>query len=40
MRGKSGNWGALEGLSCGRYGDLFHLECLWTLVLFGVGGSY
>jgi hypothetical protein len=21
------------------YGDLFHLRCLWTLVLIGVGGG-
>jgi hypothetical protein len=39
MRGKLGNWRALEGLNCGGYDDLFHLGCLWTLVLIGVGGS-
>jgi hypothetical protein len=39
MCGKLGSWGALEGLNCGRYGDLDHLGCLWTLVLFGVGGG-
>jgi hypothetical protein len=39
MRGKSGNWRALEGLNCRGYDDLFHLGCLWTLVLIGVGGG-
>ena len=27
------------GSDCGGYGDLFHLGCLWTLVLIGVGGG-
>jgi hypothetical protein len=29
----------IVGLNCGGYGDLFHLGCLWTLVLIGVGGG-
>jgi hypothetical protein len=37
MRGKLGNLGALKGLNYGGYDDLFHLGCLWTLVLIGVG---
>jgi hypothetical protein len=36
---KSGSWGVVEGLSWGGYGDLFHLGCLCTLVLIGVGGG-
>jgi hypothetical protein len=39
MRGKSGSGRVLEGLSCEGYDSLFHLGCLWTLVLFGVGGG-
>jgi hypothetical protein len=27
----------LAGLNCRGYDDLFHLGCLWTLVLIGVG---
>jgi hypothetical protein len=29
----------LAGLRCGGYDDLFHLGCLCTLVLIGVGGG-
>ena len=36
---KLGNGGILVGLNYERYDDLFHLECLWTLVLIGVGSS-
>jgi hypothetical protein len=36
---KSGNWRVLEGLVWGGYGDLFHLGCLCTIVLIGVGGG-
>jgi hypothetical protein len=40
MRGKLGNGGgALVGLICRGYDDLFHLGCLWALVLIGVGGG-
>jgi hypothetical protein len=39
MRGKLGSRRVLEGLSCEGYDRLFHLGCLWTLVLFGVGGG-
>jgi hypothetical protein len=36
---KSGNRGVLVGLICGGYDDLFHLGCLWILVLIGVGNG-
>jgi hypothetical protein len=39
MHGKSGSGRVLEGLSGEAYDSLFHLGCLWTLVLFGVGGG-
>jgi hypothetical protein len=39
MCGKSGNCRILVGLSCGGCGEMFHLGCLWTLVLIGVGGG-
>jgi hypothetical protein len=39
MREKSGSGGVLVGLNCGGYDDLFHLGCLWTLMLIGVGGG-
>jgi hypothetical protein len=39
MLGKSGNGGALVGLICGGYDDLFHLGCLRILVLIGVDGD-
>jgi hypothetical protein len=43
MRGKSGSVRVSEGLGCGGYDggydSLFHLGCLWTLVLIGVGGG-
>jgi hypothetical protein len=39
MHEKSGNWRALEGLVQGGYGDLFHLGCLCTILLIGVGGG-
>ena len=39
MHEKSGNWRALEGLVWKGYGDLFHLGCLYTIVLIGVGGG-
>jgi hypothetical protein len=29
----------VEGLSCRGYDVVFHLGCLWTLVLIGVGGG-
>jgi hypothetical protein len=39
MRGKSVSGRVLEGLNCEGYDSLFHLGCLWTLVLIGVGGG-
>jgi hypothetical protein len=39
MCGKSGNCRVLAGLSCGGCGEMFHLGCLWILVLIGVGGG-
>jgi hypothetical protein len=39
MFGKSGRGRVLEGLGCEGYDSLFHLGCLWTLVLIGVGGG-
>jgi hypothetical protein len=39
MHGKSGNGRVLEGLICVGYGNLFHLGCLWILVLIGMGSG-
>ena len=40
MDGKSRNWrGGVVGLVCRGYSVLYHLGCLWTLILIGVGGS-
>jgi hypothetical protein len=36
---KLGSGRVLGGLNCGGYDDLFHLGCLWTFVLIGVGGG-